>query len=367
MKFEGLQIDGPDDVVRHYEAGTQTRPRDEFPAEWMLRFAGHDATAREWVDEALRRLIVDRGGEELEPSRELNELINLASLIEGRKLLPLLRERLVRDTQGWSDQRAQRFLSWLVGAHPGRAGEPFEVDELERIEALGRRPGGFSSAGVIIATVAPWRLASFVREHLGDAVDRGEESLYRIAFEWVNPLMAPYRLELLLAVAEARASLTDEVRQRIEAELRLRPPLDLDGVFEAAWQDPAQQNRVFGRMLVRAYVEGGVSRRRALLVHPRDAGGLSLPASFDEYAAAVQDRGEADDAPLRWPAGRLHSVGEPEPMPEGQAGAVEMFWVPFVIEPEGGKNREDRLLIYRLGDRFKVGLALERRGKAKTS
>jgi hypothetical protein len=364
MEFEGLEIEGPDDVVRHYEEGANPRPRDEHPTDWMLRLAAHDQTRHDWVDEALRRLIVDRGGAELEPSPELGALINTVSLIQGRKLLPLLRARLVGGIEGWSDARAASFLQWLIGARAVHAEEPLDEDELDRIEELGARPGGFSAAGSILGQGAPWRLAGFARANLAAAVDRDERAIPRLAFEWVTVPFAPYRLELLRAVAEAREALTGELRQAIEGELRTRPPFELGEVFEAAWVQPEQQNRVFGRMVARAYGEGDVSLRRALLVHPRDGSGLGQPASFDEYAAAVQVRAERDDAPLRRMSGRITGVGEPEPMPDGKTDQIEMAWVPIELKTEDGETSEDRLLIYRLGDRFKVGLALERRGKA---
>jgi hypothetical protein len=364
MEFEGLQIDGPDDVIRHYEAGTATRPRDHHPTEWMVRFAAHDETAHAWVDEALQRLIVARGGAELDPGAGLGDLMNLASQIDSRKVLPLLRERLDRGIEDWSDQRAETFLQWLIGARPARASEPIEGEELERICALAARAGAFNGGGRVIGSVAPWRLVEFARAHVAGAVERGERALERLAFFWVEPVFAPYRLELLLAVAAADASLTAELRRRIEAEVGFGPPMDLEGVFEAAWEQPDRQTPVFATMVARVYAERGVPTRRALLVHPRDARGMGLPADFDEYAAAVQERADTDDAPLRRPSGRLVSVGEPEPMPEGTTDGIEMLWIPLELETEDGETPEDRLLIYRLGDRFKVGLALARTGKA---
>jgi hypothetical protein len=354
MDFEGLTIDGPEDVVRHYRSKTQTRPRDDFYWAWISRFAASSPAARAMVGEAIALLVAEEGGDELRPTTELGQIMLIGEHAGVHTQLDPLRRRLMDDLTGLPDDEVETLLSWIIGAKPHAAPTPLSDAELARVAALAARPGCFHPALALISRGAPpWQLPPFVAAHAEAAWQRGERFVRRLATEWRLQPFAPYRLELLRALAGAPEELRTALRDAIVSR---RSSEELEQLVESGWSDdPDESTAPYARATARLFAGAGPTTLRVLLVHPRDAQDLDLGPSFRAYAEKVEanaDAFAADKQPRT-----VLAVGDPRPLePDGPEPGAPMcaVWVPVTVESPAGPET-DEILVYRLGDRFKIG------------
>ncbi|MBN1946363.1 MAG: hypothetical protein JW797_11855 [Bradymonadales bacterium] len=406
MEFEGIRLSGASDVRYHILAETSTRPFDERPWDWVVRFARAHPEHQDWVEQGILAVIDEIGGRQLRPTDMLDEMVRLSEQCHVEALFQRLRDRLLQPLEGWTPGEVGTFLGWLIGFHAGQRLRPIA----DRIREHGNRAETFAEAFILLTHVDGAMAAQLVEEAIGPVMATADDPEYLLSFvagKYLLDEMAPHRAAIVAAIerepeeigrlfreAVANEALDPEESERFLAEfdeLRSTARSSSIDLSEQSTQGDFvkdDQNEEVGAGLIppelsepaTAVVEefvlacqaGDVPRARLAVLHPDDGKASGLGEVFEEYAQGIQD------GLPRYMEGfpkisRIVRVGPAEPfeMPgsSGEAASgsapqetVTVLWVPVTMEV-GGVHRQERFLVYRIGSSTKIGLFLAQPGE----
>lgn len=345
VHFEGLELESADDIVDHLRKGTTTRPADDHPFAWAVRFAADTPTNHALLGQAIATVVDQAVSDRQPPGGWVGEVVRLATNANVRTHGPALLRWLDGDTDAWSDAEVAGFLDQLFSV----GDTPLAEGGAERIRALAQRPGCFDTGLAVVLRNWPWDAAALIGAGAAAAWSRGEaEVATGLTRIWQLEIL-PYRAELAHAVMACPSELQAAHRDAMSARFSADRLAELTGVLAACAAGEAQETETMTRRLVEVF--GAFSRSdnpaaAALVIHPRD---------LDQHPWATQAARDqaALAAYLAKARGGLRPARLGAPNIALTHGPVTLLTV--ALEPATPSPAND-MLVYRVGHRFKIGL-----------
>jgi hypothetical protein len=345
IHFEGLELESAEHLAEHLRQGTTTRPQDDHPFAWAVRFAAEGPAHHALLGEAIAAIVERAARDGQRPFGWVGEVIRLATNANVHTHGPALLRWLDGDTGAWRDAEVDGFLDQLFSV----GDTPLPDGAAERIRDLARRPGCFDTGLAVVLKNWPWDAAALIGAGAAAAWIRGEpEVATGLTRIWQHELL-PYRAELVHAVMACPRALQVAQREAMDARFSADRLAELGEVLAACASGEAQETATMTRRLVEvfgAFARTGNPAAAALVLHPRD---------LDQHPWAAQ--AARDQAVLAAYLARAHGGTKPATLGDAHValtlGPAALLTV--AIAPETSSPAND-MLVYRIGHRFKIGL-----------